>query len=141
MISEFLFERGKKKWRKNWKKKERKKRKMQKRKGENKRWLLKNSFIYPLFLLYSYFISLELLYFRSRSCNGFTPLCFFYAINDESFEKFSIFQNTRQSRPCECLVPKDIWSKNEQSISNKPFNLHFYFWKPRSSEIKVCFNP
>ena len=57
------------------------KRKMQKRKGENIRWhfknSFKNSFIFPLFLLYSYFISLDLLYFRSRSCNGFTPLCFF----------------------------------------------------------------
>ena len=80
MISEFLFERGKKKWSKNIKNKERKKRKMPKRKGENKTRHLSNFFIFPLFLLalfllYSYFISLNLLYFWSRSCNGFTPLC------------------------------------------------------------------
>ena len=39
------------------------------------------SFISPLFLLYRLFISLHLLYFRSRSCNGFTPLCFFHQRN------------------------------------------------------------
>ena len=39
-------------------------------------FLLYFSFISPLFLLYTFFISLYLLYFRSRSCNGFTPLCF-----------------------------------------------------------------
>ena len=32
--------------------------------------------ISPLFLLYAFIFSLDLLYFRSRSCNGFTPLCF-----------------------------------------------------------------
>ena len=31
----------------------------------------------PFFLLYAFFISLDLLYFRLRSCNGFTPLCLF----------------------------------------------------------------
>ena len=31
----------------------------------------------PLFLLYTFFLSLDLLSFRSRSCNRFTPLCFF----------------------------------------------------------------
>ena len=57
-------------------KRKKNKEKMQKRKGENKGWHLKCFFISPLFLLYKLFISLDLLYFRSRSCNGFTPLCF-----------------------------------------------------------------
>ena len=72
--------------------KKEKRRKVEERKGENKGWHLKNSFISPVFLLYfscispvfllyfsfmHFFISLDLLYFRSQSCNGFTPLCFF----------------------------------------------------------------
>ena len=34
------------------------------------------AFMSPLFLLYAFISSLDLLYFRLRSCNGFTPLCF-----------------------------------------------------------------
>ena len=39
------------------------------------------AFMSPLFLLYAFIFSLDLLYFRSRSCNGFTPLCFVLSHN------------------------------------------------------------
>ena len=47
------------------------------------------SFISRLFLFYKLFLSLDLLYFRSRSCNGFTPLWFFFSIIYFNCEHFS----------------------------------------------------
>ena len=40
---------------------------------------MKNSFLSPFFSLI-FFISFSLLYFRSRSCNVFTPLCFLLVV-------------------------------------------------------------
>ena len=40
-------------------------------------YLFHFAFMSPLFLLYAFIFSLDLLYFWSRSCNGFTPLCFY----------------------------------------------------------------
>ena len=67
-------------------------------------FLLYFSLISPLFLLYFSFISpLHLLYFRSQSCNGFTPLCFFFVsvmlLHTKSMNNFKIHKLLKKKHP------------------------------------------
>ena len=102
MISEFIFERGKKKCRKYIKNKGRKKEKDGRDERRKLRlapiYLLYFSFI-SLFLFYfsfiHFFISLDLLYFRSQSCNGFTPLCFLSFFIFSQFFKLSLLRQSQ----------------------------------------------
>ena len=57
---------------------------------------LKNSFLSPFFS-FLFFISFPLLYFRSRSCNGFTLLCFL-SIVIFFVESLTWYEQTRQFR-------------------------------------------
>ena len=76
----------------------------------------------PLFLLYTFFLSLDLLYFRSRSCNGFTPLCFFSISHNSLFLILSLYVyffitvSTKKvsSKPWNLSIAPSCWSSEAE---------------------------